>query len=298
MARCALGVSTMGERVCWMLVNQAMGIPDAKMPSDFMADRVALLLFTRNSLPERLCATAAVRQMGGTTIYQGAQDSGVSGRCDWQTEMDSMQMHLAPILGYYLDCMYIYGYPTVKGEIAGVKPPFPIINAGSASCHPIHALADIACMLRVAKKLEGVRAAWVGSANGTLHSLMEATAFFPYGLTISVPPDEDMDEYKSRARELATDVRFVDTPEQAVSRANFVFAGRRAPSFLEQWAITPELMRHAAHDARLLLSATPVRAVPVDPAVLSSKVSMLVRQAQYRLCVHKRVLHWVFEKTD
>lgn len=295
MARCVLGVSTLGEQVCWLLVNQAMGIPDAKMASNFMVDRVALLLFTRNSLPERLCATAAVRQMGGTTIYQGSQDNQ---RCEWQAEMDSMQMHLAPILGYYLDCLYIYGYPTVNGEIEGVKPPFPVINVGSPSCHPIHALADIACMLKVAKNLTGVKAAWVGSANGTLHSLMEATAFFPFSLTISVPPDEDMRDYKERAAQLGTPVTFVDTPEQAVDRARFVFAGRRSEEYKNHWCITPELMHRAALDAKLLLSATPLRAVPVAPAVLSSKVSMLVRQAQYRLCVHKRVLHWVFEKTD
>lgn len=295
MARSVLGVSTLGEKVCWLLVNQAMGIPDAKMPSNFMADRVALLLFTRNSLPERLCATAAVRQMGGTTIYQGAQEEQ---NCEWKAEMESMQVHLAPILGYYLDCVYIYGFPTIRGEIGGVLPPFPLINAGSPSCHPIHALADIACMLKVAKKLDGVKAAWVGAPNGTLHSLMEATAFFPYSLSISVPPDEDISDYKARAKELGTDVTFVDTPEQAVTRARFVFAGRRASSPASRWAITPELMKLASLEAKLLLSATPLRAVHVDPGVLSSKVSMLVRQAQYRLCVHKRALHWVFEKTD
>lgn len=295
MARSVLGVSTLGEHVCWLLVNQAMGIPDAKMPSNFMQDRVALLLFTRNSLPERLCATAAVRQMGGTTIYQGAQEGGQD--CQWRQEMDSMQMHLAPILGYYLDCVYIYGYPTIRGEVGGVLPPFPVINCGSPSCHPIHALADIACMMKTAKKLDGVKAAWVGAANGTLHSLMEATAFFPYRLSISVPPDEDMSEYKARAGELGTEVSFVDTPEQAVAGAQFVFAGRRSASFTGRWAITPQLMAQASLGAKLLLSATPIRAVPIAPEVMDSKVSLLVRQAQYRLCVHKRVLHWVFEKT-
>lgn len=292
MARNALTIRGIGEKACWMLIQQAMGMPDAKMPSDFMQDRVALMLFSRNSLPERLCTTAAVRQMGGTTIYQGT-DGG-----NWHQECQSFQKHMFPILGYFLDCIYIYGFPTPEAE-AG-ESDFPIINAGGPTCHPAHALADIACMLRVAKDLDGVRAAWIGEDNGTLHSLIEASLFCPFKLTIAVPPNVDASDMKLRVAQLKTDVHFVEKPEQAVAKARFIFAGRK-PEFathIGEWTITKDLLARADKDARLLLSATPVRAIPVEPEILDSKASMLVLQAQYRLCVHKRILHWVFEKTN
>ncbi len=88
--------------ICWLLVQQAIGIPDAKMLSDYMSGKVALLMFAKPALPERLCVTAAMRQMGGTTIYQGEDGS------LWRKEVSSFQQHLLPIFGYYLDCLYIY----------------------------------------------------------------------------------------------------------------------------------------------------------------------------------------------
>lgn len=295
MARNALTIRGLGEKICWMLVQQAMGIQDAKMNSDFMENRVALLLFKRNSLPERLCTTAAVRQMGGTTVYQGSRDA------DWEAEVNSFQTHLFPILGYFLDCLYVYGFSFIDEQKVGAHNinegvDFPLINAGSPMAHPAHALADIACMLRVAKSLEGVKAAWIGRSNGTLHSLIASTAWFPFTLSISMPPDEDASALRLEVAKLKTRVHFVESPEETVRDARFIYAGRKSDDECQiHWGITPGLMARADREAKLLLSATPIRAIPVAPEILASKASLLVRQAQYRLCVHKRILHWVFE---
>lgn len=292
MARNVLTIKGLGSETCWLLVQQAIGIPDAKLQSDFMTERVALLIFTRTSLPERLCVTAAVRQMGGTTIFDGAASG------SWSKEISSFQEHLVPIFGYYLDCLYTYGLPVSTWDINPQEVRFPIINAGSPDAHPAHALADIACMLRCSRYLQGVTAAWVGCVNGTLLSLLEATAWFPFGLRVALPCPEDAAALRARAAELGTPVEFVETPEEAVAGVNFIFAGYRgdlSPAELERWSITPALMGRARSDARLLLSASPVRAIPVSTEVLSSRASQLSRQAEYRLRVHKRLLHWVFE---
>lgn len=292
MARNVLTIRELGSETCWLLVQQAIGIPDAKLQSDFMSEKVALLAFARHSLPERLCVTAAVRQMGGTTIFEG------SAAGDWHQEVSTFQEHLMPIFGYYLDCLYTYALPVTSWNIAEADVHFPIINAGSPDAHPAHALADIACMLRISRSLEGVTAAWVGCANGTLHSLIEATAWFPFALRVAVPRQFDISGLEAKAARIGSPVTFVETPEEAVKDVNFVFAGYRGQlGTTEQaaWGITPELMARALPDARLLLCASPVRAIPVAPAVLSSRASLLVRQAEYRLRVHKRLLHWVFD---
>lgn len=293
MSRSALSIEEMGGDVCWTLVNQAMGIPDAKMPSDFLTSRVALLVFARTSLPERLCVTAAVRQMGGTTIYQGESISGTS----WQAEVRSFQAHLFPILGYFLDVLYVYGLDSIKGVDRATDSNFPIINAGCNDGHPAHALADMACMLRVAKKLDGVHAAWIGCANGTLHSLIEAMPWFPFSLAVSIPPNTDERGVRELARQLDVPVKFVKNPEDAAKGARFVFAGRRPKDEKPEnaaWALTPQLLKNADPDVKILVSATPIRAIPVAQELMTGKRSLLVRQAEYRLCIHKRILHWVF----
>ena len=292
MARNVLSISKLGSETCWLLVQQAIGIPDAKLQSDFMTEKVALLAFARHSLPERLCVTAAVRQMGGTTIFEGSPGG------DWHEEVSTFQAHLMPIFGYYLDCLYTYALPVTSWNISEADVHFPVINAGSPDAHPAHALADIACMLRISRDLKDVTAAWVGCANGTLHSLIESTAFFPFALRVAVPPQMDITELEAKAARIGSPVTFVASPEEAVQGVNYVFAGYRGTLDADQqkrWGITPELMARALPDARLLLSASPVRAIPVATEVLFSPASQLVRQAEYRLRVHKRILHWVFD---
>ena len=292
MPRNVLSISKLGSETCWLLVQQAIGIPDTKLQSDFMSEKVALLAFARHSLPERLCVTAAVRQMGGTTIFEGSPSG------DWHQEVSTFQAHLMPIFGYYFDCLYTYALPVTTWNISEVDVHFPVINAGSPDAHPAHALADIACMLRFSRYLKGVTAAWVGCANGTLHSLLEATAWFPFALRIAIPPQMDVTELEAKAARIGSPVTFVDSPQEAVRDANYVFAGYRGTLDAEEqarWGITPELMAQALPDVRLLLSASPVRAIPVATEVLFSPAAQLVRQAEYRLRVHKRILHWVFD---
>ena len=96
---------------------------------------------------------------------------------------------------------------------------------------------------------------------------------------------------------LGTSVTFHETPEDAVCGANYVFAGCRSgltDEEREHWRVDQALLAKAAGDVRLMLSASPVAAIGVDDSILASKASLLVQQAEYRLRVHKRMLHWVF----
>lgn len=291
MARSVITIKELGEETSWQLVRQAMGIPDPKMPSNYMVDKVALLLFSRQSLPERLCVTAAVRQMGGSTIYQG--DQGV-----WRQEMSFFQKDLLPIFAYYMDCMYLYGFPLEQWNFKEEDLFFPLINAGSPEAHPAHALADIACMLRTAKTLKDITACWIGCDNGTLYSLLEAMKWFDFSLKICMPPQLDITNLKLKIKDLKIPVTFVSNPEEAVHDVQFIYAGFRGPLSdpeLQPYEINPELMKKADKKVKLLLSASPIRAIPIMPEVLSSPASSLTRQAQYRLCVHKRILHWVLQ---
>ena len=293
--RNVLSLASLGDETCWILVKQALGIPDAKMLSDFMVGRVALLLFTRQSLPERLCVTAAVRQMSGSTIYQG-ESGGV-----WRAEISDFQEQLLAIFGYYVDCVYLYGFKAADIMEKNVAFRFAIINAGSPDSHPAHALADIACMLRAIKELKGIKTTWVGCGNGTLFSMMEATKWFNFSLTVSMPPQVDSEPFRAKAKEMGTEINFVDNPLEAVKNSAFVYAGARGGLSYEElgeWGITEGLMKAASPDARVLLSASPIRAIHISPDVMRKISAMLVRQAEYRLRIHKRLLHWVFARTD
>ena len=292
--RHVLTIKDMGEDVCWLLVQQAMGIPDAKTCTDFMSERVALLVFAQTSLAERMCVTAAVRQMSGSTIYQGTDGA-------WRREVVEYQEHLMPIFGYYVDCLYTYGLPVARWKLDSEEIRFPVINAGSPDAHPAHVLADIACMLRAKRDLSDTTAAWIGCHNGTLRSLVEAMAWFPFALRIALPPHLDAEEFRAYVATLNRPVSFVESPAEAVSGADFVFAGCRGEMdsvTAGSWQLDRRLMAQASPGAGLLLSASPVEAVPVERELLASPVSWLTRQAENRLRVHKRMLHWVFQENE
>lgn len=292
MVRYMLDLEDLGYKTGWLLIQQVLGMPDPKMQSDFLTDKIALLLFFRPSMPERLCITAAVRQMSGTTVYQGNPDEG------WGHEVQNFQELLMPIFDYYLDVIYCYGQPVQKLRENINSLDMPLINAGSPDAHPAHALADVACMLKYSKNIEGQQAAWIGCANGTLFSLIEAAAWFKFSVKISMPEKMDTNIIVKKAASVNANISFAKSPEEAVKNVNFIYAGFRGNLNDEEqkiWTISPKLMSLANDKARLLLCASPMRAINISPEVLS-KASILTRQAEYRLRLHKRLLHWILQK--
>ena len=289
MARHILTIRELGENASWLLVQQALGMPDPKLQTDFMAERVVLLVFIEPSLPERLCVSAAVRQMSGHVVYEGG---GL-----WHAEVGDFQEQLLPIFGYYVNCIYTYGIPVRGLESMEDMLPFPHINAGSCDAHPAHALADIACMLRNSRYLENVTCAYMGNINGTLRSLMEATAWFPFSLRVALPESVDPAPVLEAAARLESDISLCNSPEDALEGANYVMAGSRmglSENEQSRWRLTPARMAHAADNARIMLSASPVRAIGVEKSILNCRTALLVQQAEFRLRIHKRMLHWVY----
>jgi ornithine carbamoyltransferase len=285
-------IRNLDKETCWLLAQQAASIPDAKGRTDFMLGRTAVLLFAQFSLGERLSVTAAVRQMGGYLVYQGPGDS-------WHEDINRYSRQLLPVLDYYVDCLYVYGMPIQSWDMDIAELPFPVINAGSARAHPANALADIVCMKRGSKDFNGVVATWLGCANGTLYSLIEAMAYFPFTLRVCLPPHVDASPLKELADTMKSQVIFVESPRKAVTGANFIFVGCRgdlSPKDIDLWRLDVELMARAAPDARLLLSSVPADVIPMEKDVFCSPASLLARQAECRLRVHKRILHWVFSK--
>jgi ornithine carbamoyltransferase len=266
-----------------------VGIRDAGEYTDFMQGRTAVLVFFQESLPERLCITAAVRQMSGFVIYETPS-------IRRREELVRFKHQILPVFDYFVDCLYSYGL-TLASNNMYIHAKFPVINGGSSNAHPVHALADVACMLRLSKNLNGVRAAWIGCSNGTLRSLMEATAFFPFSLRVALPPGVDAEPLRKQAESLPSSVSFVDTPKEAVDGADYIFAGCNgeiSEDDVETWRLDKTLLGLASKDARVLLSASPIDVIPVDEEIFSGPASILRRQAEYRLRVHKRMLHWVF----
>ena len=60
MVRYITTLERLGKDVTWLILQQARGIPEAKVIDDFMVDRTIVQMFAKADLSERLCITAAV----------------------------------------------------------------------------------------------------------------------------------------------------------------------------------------------------------------------------------------------
>ena len=101
-------------------------------------------------------------------------------------------------------------------------------------------------------------------------------------------------------KEMKMDITFHETPEAAVKGCQFVYAGSSGRGVVPfdaigNWTLTREIMAGAEADARVLLGTSPMNAIPIESEVLGSKNAMLLLQAENRLRVYKRMLHWLFE---
>lgn len=293
MARYITTLKELGKEVSWILLQQARGIPEAKAIDDFLEEKSFVLLFAKTDLSERLCVTAAIRQMSGQTMYMGPEEK-------WEEAVSQFPAALMGSIRYYMDGVIVHGLPT-RNWHPGPEVDFPVLNAGNKYSHPAHAIADIASMMRYCgDDLRKVRIAWVGAPTGTMFSMIEATEFFPFALHIAMPELYHNDIFNALIKEMKTDITIHETAEEAVKGCHFIYAGSSGRGTLpfdslRKWTIDRNLMARAEDDAHVVLGTSPMNAVPIESEVLGSKNALLLLQAENRLRVYKRMLHWLFE---
>ncbi len=291
MARGIITINGMGKELAWTLVQQARGIPDVKALDDFLIDRTLVLMFARADLSERLCITAAIRQMSGHAIYMGPEEN-------WEAALSRYPVAMLGSMSYYMDGVFIHGMRMTQWN-AGRDVTYPVINLGGADAHPAHALADIVCMMRSCRdNLRDARLCWLGWPSGAMFSLMAATQFFPFSMTLCVPDKYNKDPLVALINRYKTDITICDTPREAVRGCNFVMGGSSENMHLEEiqnWRIDANLLAAADKDVRVMAGTNPMHCIPVDSALAGSAKELFLEQAQSRLLVYKRILHWLFE---
>ncbi len=292
MSRSILTLEGMGKDLAWTLVQQARGIPDAKGLDDYLTDRTIVTLFARPDLSERLCITAAIRQMSGHVVYMGPEEH-------WDEAVNRYPSAMLGSMSYYMDGVVLHGLNVTQLNADRTKTNFPVLNVGGHDAHPAHALSDIMCMLRHSHNdLRGARLCWLGYPSGALLSLMEATKFFPFAINMCLPEDYNAMALKALISEFKTDIAIYETPQEAVRGCRYIFGGSSGHMHyddMQRWRIDKELMAQADDGAFVLAGSNPMHCISVDMDVVDHRRDLFLEQAENRLRVYKRMLHWMFE---
>lgn len=267
--------------------------------------RTVAVLFDKTSTRTRISFSVGIAELGGHPLVIDMQNSQLG---KGETIEDT-----ARVLGRQVAAIVWRTYGQERIEALASVSPVPVINALTDAYHPCQVLADLLTIREHKGDIAGRTLAYLGDgANNMAHSYLLGGAVAGLHVRIGAPegyrPDPDV---LRRAEEIAArtggSVRLVDDAKQAAAGADvlatdtWVSMGqeaeaeqRRAP--FVPYAVTQELLSHAAPDAIVLHCLPAYRGQEIAAEVIDGPQSVVWDEAENRLHVQKALLTWLLEQ--
>lgn len=262
------------------------------------AGYVQALLFEKPSLRTRVSFETAFAQLGGTTLYLGA-DVGWGHR---ESPAD-----FSRVLSQYVDVVVCRAKEHTRVETLAAHSTCPVINGLTDLYHPCQALADLFTVAEVCGGLQGLKLAFVGDANNVARSLAIACARLGVKFAIAAPAPYQFDTpFLKRLEEQQPNlyVKVTTDPREAVHDADIVYTdvwvsmgqeGERAQRLgaLSRYQVNGDLLAHAPSRVRFMHCLPARRGEEVTDDVMDGPHSIVVQQAANRMHLQKGLLAWL-----
>ena len=265
------------------------------------AGYVQALLFEKPSLRTRVSFETAFAQLGGTTLYLGA-DVGWGHR---ESPAD-----FSRVLSQYVDVIVCRAKEHARVETLAAHSTCSVINGLTDLYHPCQALADLFTVAEVCGGLQGLKLAFIGDANNVARSLAVACARLGVKFAVAAPAHYQFDTaFLKRLEEQHPSlyVKITTDPMEAVRDADFVYTdvwvsmgqeGERAQRLgaLSKYQVNGELLAHAPSRVRFMHCLPARRGEEVTDEVMDGSHSIVVQQAANRMHLQKGLLAWLLER--
>ena len=257
--------------------------------------KVLAMIFDKPSTRTRVSFDVAMRQLGGETIMLTGAEMQL-GRSE--TIADT-----AKVLSRYVDIIMIRTTTHARLLELAENATVPVINGLTDETHPCQLMADVMTYEEHRGTIAGRTFAWTGDGNNVLHSLLEASARFSFGLKVAVPEgSEPNDKYVRWAKKSGGRIVFTRTAEDAVRDADCVMTdtwvsmgqGHRARghNVFMPFQVNGKLMQLTKPDALFMHCLPAHRGEEVTSEVLDGPHSVAFDAAENRLHAQKAVLAW------
>jgi len=263
-----------------------------------LARRVMALVFEKPSLRTRASFEAGMAQLGGSSIFLGA-DAGFGHR---ETTAD-----FARTLGQYADVIVIRAFRHQTALDLAAAAGCSVVNGLTDFGHPCQALADLFTVRERFGKLEGQTIAWIGDANNVARSLAIGCGKLGVRMTMATPENRRFSEeslawIKRQSPKL--DLRVTSDPVEAVREATAVYTDVWASMGQEEemaarrrdfapYQVNAALMARAPSHAIFLHCLPARRGEEVTDEVIDGPQSVVTQQAGNRMHAQKGVLAWL-----
>lgn len=267
--------------------------------------RTVALVFDRPTLRTQVSFSAGIAELGGHAM---TVDGGLAAMGERESVED-----VARVLGRQASAIVWrtahQADLVTMAECSGV----PVVNALTDEFHPCQLLADLQTVREHVGALAGTRVAFVGDGACNMgNSWVLAGATAGMHVVVAAPegfePDADVVD---RAREVASrtggSVTLERDPVAAVTGAavvvtdTWVSMGREEEAadrlrLFTPYALTTDLVAHAAPDAIVMHCLPAYRGTEVDAAVLDGPQSVVWDEAENRRHAQKAILTWLLER--
>lgn len=243
---------------------------------------------------------------GGTWKLESQEGAVMDGDCAEHAK------EAVAVLSRYVDLLGVRCFPSGRSWAEDKRDPMlsafvkyatvPVVSLESALGHPCQALADLMTIREKRPKAKKFLLTWAPHIKhlptAVPHSAAEMAALGGMDVTIARPEGYDLDpEIIKRVGKTAKSLTITDDLEDAYDGADVVYAKAwgslenygKPPAPMPKWRVTAEKM--AKTNDAVFMHCLPVRRnVVVDDAVLDSKNSIVIDQAENRLHTAKAVL--------
>ena len=263
------------------------------------------MLFEKPSLRTRVSFEVAMNQLGGSTVFLGANEVQIGKReaiCDF-----------ARVLSRYVDCIIarVFKHRHVA-EIAR-NSRVPVINALSDYAHPCQAMADLWTVMEYLGKWEGIKLAYVGDGNNVARSLGFLCAKLGVTFALAAPKGYGFDnaylkrleravENKRFRLQMGTDPRKILRGADAVYTDVWASMGQEADAAQRRKALAPyqlngKLLKCANRGAIVLHCLPAHRGEEITDAIMDGPQAAVYDQAENRLHTQRALLTLLMGKT-
>lgn len=269
---------------------------------DLLKGRVQCLLFVYESTRTRLGFSAAMAQLGGSTMYMAAKDT--------QMGRGESIVDTARAIDQYVDVFSARLWKHEDIEQACENMSVPVLNACTPLDHSTHVIGELMAIKQAKGKLDGLNLVYTGMARGILHSFIRVCPVLGINLTLAVPQSyaetinrDILAEGKKRAEIAKTQLEICTDLREAVKDADFIqastlmrsmLAGEQSPEEkrvkIPEWTVTEKVLDCAKDDVLYSHSGPAHKGVCVTNEVMDGPRSIIPQEAKNAIYSKKALL--------
>jgi ornithine carbamoyltransferase len=292
------------------ILNKAFELKSEKKHLDVFKGKILGLLFEKPSTRTMVSITAAMLQLGGTSVFLNPGNL--------QCKRGESIHDTAIVLSRYLNGLMIRNFKHSDLEEFAKYSTVPVINGLTDYEHPCQILADIMTVMELHKAktveaLKKIKIVYVGDSNNIANSLLAISAVLGLDFTLISPNEYSPKrgilnkalEYTSSTGaeiKIASDLNEAKNADVIYTdiwtSMGFEAEEKKRKKIFAAYQVNSELLKKASSKCIVLHCLPAIRGEEITEEIMNKYGSSIFLQAENRLYAQKAVLLYLLNISD